>query len=225
LGDNVENLTALSGQSGAIYLTGNALANRILGNEADNVINGGTGADVMEGGAGNDTYVVDDAGDVVSDSSGSDTVHTFINYTVGSSVDALRALGSAGLALIGNAFANTIYGNEAKNAIKGGSGDDTLSGGYGNDTLYGQSGKDVFVFDTRLSRYGNVDKIADFSVNTTPSGSRMRSLPSSRQASSSLPPSGRGRRRTTRMTASSTTARRATSTTMPTAPAPRPSRC
>ena len=35
---------------------------------ANNVLDGGAGADTMTGGAGNDTYMVDNAGDVVTES-------------------------------------------------------------------------------------------------------------------------------------------------------------
>lgn len=156
LGDHVENLAALSGQAAAIFLTGNAFANRILGNEADNWIDGRTGADAMEGGSGNDTYIVDDAGDVVSDSSGTDTVYASISYTLASSAEILRASGSAAISLTGNAFANTIYGNAGANKV---------NGGLGKDTLYGGAGKDAFVFNTKLDKKYNVDKIMDYKVS------------------------------------------------------------
>eukprot|EP01030_Chromulinospumella_sphaerica_P002444 gene2444-2394_t len=74
LGNYVENLT-LTGSS-AINGTGNALNNSISGNAAANWLdggagndwlNGGTGADTLVGGAGNDNYVVDNMGDLVSE--------------------------------------------------------------------------------------------------------------------------------------------------------------
>ena len=43
------------------------LADTLTGDTAANVIDGGAGADAMTGGTGNDTYVVDDAGDVITE--------------------------------------------------------------------------------------------------------------------------------------------------------------
>jgi Ca2+-binding RTX toxin-like protein len=65
---------------------------------------------------------------------------------------------------VGNDDANVIKGGTGKDVIAGGAGDDTISGGLGNDVLTGGAGKDVFVFDTKLNRKTNLDKIADFSV-------------------------------------------------------------
>ena len=91
LGSNIENLVLQSGE-GHLTGTGNALANRITGNEGDNLLSGaagddtlsggagndtlsgGSGADAMSGGGGDDVFIVDDAGDSVADSAGSDTV-------------------------------------------------------------------------------------------------------------------------------------------------------
>ena len=56
LGANVENLT----------LTGTANING-TGNSLDNVITGNSGINVLAGGAGNDTYIVQNAGDVVTE--------------------------------------------------------------------------------------------------------------------------------------------------------------
>ncbi|NEK20756.1 calcium-binding protein, partial [Rhizobium leguminosarum] len=130
LGANVENLTF----TGTAAFTG-------TGNELDNVITGGTGADHLIGGLGNDTYVVDNAGDVVTENAGegNDTVKTALAaYTLGANVENLVYTGTA-------AFAGT--GNELANAITGGAGADTLDGGAGADTLTGGAGNDIYVVD------------------------------------------------------------------------------
>jgi Ca2+-binding RTX toxin-like protein len=62
----------------------------------------------------------------------------------------------------GNSLANTITGNAKNNILSGLEGNDFLNGGLGNDQLRGGAGKDVFVFDTKLNKSKNVDKILDF---------------------------------------------------------------
>jgi Ca2+-binding RTX toxin-like protein len=157
---HVENLTALSGATNAISLNGNALNNSITGNEANNVIDGGVGADTLMGGAGDDVYYVDNAGDIVIDGVGTNTIYTTITYASGQFVGQVVAIGSNALSLSGNDQANTLTGNAGANR---------LNGGKRNDLLFGGAGKDTFVFDSaigtyRTNKFLNLDRIQDFKV-------------------------------------------------------------
>lgn len=134
---NVEDLTL--GGPGAINGTGNAFGNLILGNGSHNVLDGGAGNDTLIGGQGNDTYVVDSALDVVTEAtdpfSGSDSVISSVNWTLGANLE--------GLTLTGTATRGT--GNELRNVIQAGSSDSLLDGGLGNDTLNGGTGSDILI--------------------------------------------------------------------------------
>ncbi len=154
LGSNLENLT-LTGTA-AINGAGNGLNNILIGNSANNTLNGGAGndrldgglgSDTMVGGTGNDTYVVNQVGDVVSETAGqgTDTVESSITFTLGSNVESLVLTGTANINGIGGSANNILVGNSGNNTLSGGSGDDAADGGPGNDALSGGSGNDVLV--------------------------------------------------------------------------------
>jgi len=133
--DNVENLT-LTGTA-AINGTGNGLVNSLVGNSAANVLDGGAGADAMSGGLGNDSYVVDDVGDIVSETSALateiDQVNASISITLGDNLENLTLVGSANIDGIGNKLNNVLLGNSGNNTLNGGTGKDTMAGSLGDD--------------------------------------------------------------------------------------------
>ncbi|MBD2747384.1 hypothetical protein IC232_11840 [Microvirga sp. BT688] len=172
-GNDVANI--LNGLGGNDALYGRGGNDALYSGTGDDVIDGGTGIDAMDGGIGNDVYYANDIGDYVVEAAGGgvDTVYASVDFTMGdgTEVEYLYAAGSASMQLKGSNFANTIIGNAGANGIYGGSGNDQLRagsgndkiyGGLGNDTLYGEAGKDIFVFDMRMDKRTNVDRIEDF---------------------------------------------------------------
>ncbi len=155
LGENLEKLV-LTGNA-AINGTGNDLGNLIYGNSANNslfagfgddLLDGGAGADRMEGGNGSDTYIVDNIGDQVIESSNpyydTDTIESSISWTLGSNLERLVLTGNAAINGTGNGLNNGLTGNDANNSLFGGAGDDGLVGGGGSDILDGGDGNDTY---------------------------------------------------------------------------------
>ncbi len=77
------------------------------------------------------------------------------------------------LSVVGTSAPNRIFGTAGNDSLKGfggndlllgGLGNDKIFGGFGKDTLTGNGGRDAFVFDTKLNKKTNVDKITDFNV-------------------------------------------------------------
>ena len=148
LGANLENLS-LIGPS-ALNAMGNALNNVLRGSAANNILDGAAGADTMAGAAGNDTYVVDNAADVVTENTneGSDTVQSWVSYSLGANVENFLMLGSVATHGSGNALDNTLTGNAANNVIAAGAGNDVLNGAGGADTMIGGAGNDNYTVDS-----------------------------------------------------------------------------
>lgn len=152
--------------------TGNTLNNRLVGNGGDNILDGAAGSDTMAGGNGDDIYIVDDAGDVVQETStgGRDGVRTSLaTYTLSDNVEDLT-LYKSGLDAVsrsgtGNALSNSIlgtngvntlagldgndslYGYDGNDVLEGGAGNDVMDGGTGQDTMTGGTGNDVYSVD------------------------------------------------------------------------------
>lgn len=117
---------------------------RIVGNTADNRIDGGLSSDAMFGLAGNDTYLVDNARDMVVERAGqgTDSVRSTVSYALGENVEHLILLGKAATKAAGNDLANALRGNAGDNGLNGGAGHDRLYGNGGADTLLGGVGND-----------------------------------------------------------------------------------
>ncbi|WP_293130261.1 Ig-like domain-containing protein [Microcoleus sp. bin38.metabat.b11b12b14.051] len=140
----------INGTAGADNLTGTANAdviNGLAGNDTLNglagndTLDGGLGNDQLQGGLGNDTYIVDSAGDIITElaAQGTDEVLSSVTYTLPVEVENLTLTGTVAINGTGNGLANTITGNTANN---------TLNGGAGNDTLIGSAGNDIYVVDS-----------------------------------------------------------------------------
>ena len=158
LGANVENLT-LTGTA-AINGTGNTLNNTLAGNSANNVLTGGAGVDTLDGGVGADTmvggteddyYVIDNAGDIVTENAneGSDSIELYLaaDYTLGANVENTYRYSAGSWKTTGNALNNYLYGNEGNDTLIGLGGNDFLFGDAGVDTLQGGTGDDVYYVD------------------------------------------------------------------------------
>jgi Ca2+-binding RTX toxin-like protein len=132
--NNVEKATLL-GNSHANVI-GNDLANAIGGNPGDNLLDGLGGKDVMVGGLGNDTFVVDAAGETVTEAlnGGTDLVRAAVNYVLGANLEQLELTGALHLSGTGNALDNTLTGNGGNNTLDGKGGSDVYVGSDGDDT-------------------------------------------------------------------------------------------
>ncbi len=151
---NVENVAVtgkglydITGNSNDNILTGNAAANTLTGGKGDDLLDGGAGADYMDGGLDDDTFYVDNAGDVVVDANGDDTVifrMTSGGYTLGADFENLVLFGSSATRGTGNASVNSLTGSTGANTLDGLGGADFMAGLAGNDVyLVDDSGDTV----------------------------------------------------------------------------------
>ena len=142
----------LTGTTGADTIEAFGGIDTLLGGAGNDLLDGGTGSDSMDGGSGNDIFIVDDAGDIVTEAlnGGRDAVRASVSYTLGSHLEQLVLTGAADINGTGNALANTLAGNEGANMLDGGAGADRLAGGKGND---------VYLAD--LARSGAAARIED----------------------------------------------------------------
>ncbi len=164
LAANVENMYLVgsvngTGNSGDNTIVGYGIGNNIIdGGAGNDILDGGIGADTMIGGTGNDTYIVDNIGDIVTETATSvsdvDTVKSSIDYNLVLNVENLVLAGVGNINGTGNALDNSITGNSGANIIYGGGGNDLLIGGLGAD---------IFQFRDRAE---GIDVISDFEVGS-----------------------------------------------------------
>jgi Ca2+-binding RTX toxin-like protein len=183
----------LNGGTTVDYLYGGGGNDAIYGGAGDDVLygdgdhdflNGGVGFDDMHGGLGNDIFVVDNAGDTVTELGGEgvDQVQTTLSsYTLTAHVENLVYVAGGNFHGVGNNLNNTLtgqagddtlegmagadilYGNNGSDVLDGGDGDDLLLGGTGADVLTGGEGGDMYRFAEGETGTGaQADRITDF---------------------------------------------------------------
>jgi len=131
-------------------VTGGISADRLVGAAGNDTLDGGVGADTLSGAAGDDVFIIDNAGDRITElaAGGFDTVRTNLaTYALGAELEALIYTGTAAFSGTGNGLANRMTGGANADALGGGGGDDTLDGGIGADTLDGGLGDDLYLVD------------------------------------------------------------------------------
>ena len=107
----------------------------------------------MSGGLGDDIYVVDNAGDVISElaGQGTDKVEARSASRWPPRSRTSRSPGRGNINGTGNQFVNMMIGNSGANRLNGGGGADTMNGGLGDD---------IYV----------VDNVGDTVIESSPAG-------------------------------------------------------
>ena len=145
LASNVQNLTGTG--TANISLTGNTLANNITANTGNDTLIAGTGVATLIGGTGNDTFMVDNASDVITEAAnaGDNIEQTSVSIALATNVQNLTGTGSAALTLTGNTGNDVITGNSGADSIVGGSGVDVMIAGSGATTMKDTVGDNVML--------------------------------------------------------------------------------
>ena len=115
---------------------------------ASRIVSGSPNA--ATGTIGNDVFVVDNAGDTITEGAGqgTDLVNSSVGFVLGTNLENLTLTGYVDIAGTGNTLSNVITGNAGDNRLNGGLGLDTLAGGAGNDTYVVDDPDNAGAFDT-----------------------------------------------------------------------------
>ncbi|URK88275.1 calcium-binding protein [Rhizobium sp. RCAM05350] len=159
--DTLKGIEGVHGTDSSDTLIGNSDANTLIGQSGDDVIDGGAGADLLSGGTGNDTYVVDNAGDILQEKGDEwdiDVVKSSVSFSLANKAQVFGVIEN--LTLTGNAAINGT-GNAGNNVLRGNNGANVLSGGAGNDIYVvgagdkvneaGSSGTDLVISSVSFS--------------------------------------------------------------------------
>ena len=165
LAANVNTLTltgsaALVGtaNSGNDSLTGNSGADTLIGGTGVDTLTAGAGVNTLIGGTGNTIFVVNNASDVVQDTSSSanNTLRSSVTYVLPTNVNALVLTGTSALKGTANSGNDTLTSN---------TGLDTLVGGAGNDTFVVSNSGDI-VQDTSSTSTNTILSTVAFTLPT-----------------------------------------------------------
>ena len=192
-------VNVLNGGGGNDTLYGFAGADTLNGGSENDVLDGGSGDDTLAGGTGDDSYVVDAAGDTVTELAGEgyDLVYARVDYTLaaGAEVEVLVTGWldtNAAIDLTGNELGQQLWGNDAVNVLNGGGGNDILYGSAGADTLNGGSENEVLDGgsgdDTLAGGTGDDLYLVDAAGDSRDRGWRARALTSSMPGSTTRSP-------------------------------------
>lgn len=160
----------LTGNEGNNLLKGLSGSDRLFGDAGDDTLDGGLDGDLMSGGAGSDRYIVDNQGDILTESAipGIDVVEASVDFILEANFENLILTGTA-ISGTGNELSNKLVGNANNNILSGNAGSDELIGGNGNDSLTGGDGIDRFTYGVTgqsLTPETGTDTITDFVRNT-----------------------------------------------------------
>ena len=159
----VQNVERIIGSDGNDVIRAGVANNVLSGRDGNDLLDGGVGADIMTGGLGRDTYVVDNAGDVVNETGlDFDIVRTSVTANLGSAayngaIEALTLTGTANINAIGNLLANILTGNSASNVINGLAGADNMRGRGGSDTYVVDNAGDFI--DETIPGSSGIDRV------------------------------------------------------------------